>query len=160
VARLLGHPPARFEYAVHGNFDAETVRRRSGQKNWENAVATISGLNVEQIKSSQARGGCYRTTEEWLTKLRDLSVKLGHAPTTKEANAAGINSHQLYLRVGGKWAEVLTAAKIDLRKRPKRATLLATRTEVLIEDVLRVSRRLGRPAIAREYALQGQYSST
>jgi hypothetical protein len=116
VAQPLGHPPARFEYAAHGNFDAETVRRRSGQRNWENAVAAVSGLNVEQIKSGQARGGYYRTTEEWLRKLRELSVQLGHAPTTKEANAAGINGHQLSLRVGGKWIEVLIAAKIDRRK--------------------------------------------
>src|ERR1051325_1844907 len=84
VAQLLGRPPARFEYAEHGNFDAETIRRRSGQKTWENALAAISGLPVEQIKSSQARGGCYRTTEEWLCRLQDLSVRLRHAPTTEE----------------------------------------------------------------------------
>src|SRR5262249_30471095 len=135
VTHELGHPPTKFEYEAHGNFDAEVVRRRSGERKWEHAAAAIGGLSVEQIKSSQARGGCYRTTEEWLRKLHGLFVQLGHAPTTKEANAAGINSHQLCLRVGGKWAEALAAARVDLRKRPKQATLLATRNEVLIEDV-------------------------
>lgn len=55
--------------------------------------------------------------------------------------------------------DVLTASKVDLRKRGRRAQLLSIPTDALIEDVVRVSRRLGRPAKAREYESQGDYSA-
>src|SRR6266480_8048213 len=107
VARELDHPPTRGDYQKHGRFDAETIRRRSGKRKWEDAVAALTGLAREEIRRQQSRGGCYRTTEEWLAKLQSLSQELGHAPTTRESNEAGINAHQLCLRIGGKWIEVL-----------------------------------------------------
>lgn len=159
VAYQLGHPPTRYEYTERGKFDPETMRRRSGERKWEDAVAAIAGFQVEEIKSSQAKGGCYRSTSEWLKKVHALFVELGHAPTTAEANAAGINAHQLCLRVRGRWVDVLAAAKVDLTKRRRHAQLLSTPTESLIADVVRVSHRLGRPAKAKEYESAGHYSS-
>src|SRR5436305_9637259 len=75
VARELDHPPTRGNYQEHGRFDAETVRRRSREQNWGNAVAALTGLDREEIKRQQARGGCYRTTEEWLSRLGSLSLE-------------------------------------------------------------------------------------
>jgi Homing endonuclease associated repeat len=158
VARELDHPPTRTEYQTHGQFDPETMRRRSGKREWADAVATLTGLDRERIKQQQARGGCYRTTEEWLSRLLALSRDLGHAPTTRESNEAGINAHQLCLRVGGKWVDVLKAAKIDLRTRPQHAILLSTSTETLLADVIDVAQRLGRPPKVREYTKTGHCS--
>ena len=136
VARELDHPPARKDYQTHGQFDAETIRRRSGKVRWEDAVAALTGLDREQIKQQQARGGCYRTTQD----------------------EAGINTHQLCLRVGGKWIDVLKAADIDLQNRNQRAILLTTPTERLVEDIVAIARRLGKVPKAREYEAYGQYS--
>ena len=143
---------------MYGQFDAETLRRRSGKARWEDAVAVLTGFDREQIKHQQASGGCYRTTQEWLSKLHALSRELGHAPTTRDANEAGINAHQLCLRVGGKWIDVLQAADIDLQNRNKRAILLTTPTERLVEDLVAIARRLGKVPKAREYEAYGQYS--
>src|SRR2546430_6239028 len=41
VARELDRPPTRGDYQKHGRFDAETIRRRSGKRNWEDAVAAL-----------------------------------------------------------------------------------------------------------------------
>src|SRR5436305_4174440 len=73
VARQLEHPPTRADYQKHGKFDPETMRRRSGKRKWEDAVAALSGLAREETKRQQAKGGCYRTTQEWLSKLHALS---------------------------------------------------------------------------------------
>ena len=158
VAREVGHVPTRADYQTHGQFDAETIRRRSGKVRWEDAVSTLAGFDREEIKHQQASGGCYRTTQEWLSKLHALSRELGHAPTTRDANEAGINAHQLCLRVGGKWIDVLQAADIDLQNRNKRAILLTTPTERLVEDLVAIARRLGKVPKAREYEAYGQYS--
>ncbi len=160
VAREVGHPPTRFEFQTRGRFNAETVKRRSGEKRWEDAVAWLTGIDREEVKRHQRRGGGYRTTGELLAKLRALARELGHAPTTGECNAAGINAHNLRLRVGGRWVDVLEAAGIDLKSRSPLSRLRSTATETLIEDVVRVSRRLGRPAKLREYEAQGRYSWT
>ena len=154
VAWEVGHPPTRREYELHGKFCAETVRRRSRKKEWADAVAEFTNFDREVIKHRQLG---YRTTEEWLGKLRALSEELGHAPTTAESNEAGINSHNLCLRVGGGWVEVLQAAGIDLKSRTKYALRYARDIDVLINDVVRVYRRLGRPAKGREYAAHGRY---
>ena len=160
VMKEVNHPPTRAEYEARGNFGAETVRRRSGHKLWEDAIASLINVCREEVKSQQRKGGCYRTTEEWLARLHELSQKLGHAPTTREANEGGINAHQLCMRVGCNWVEVLKAAGIDIRRRTRHATLLSTKTEVLMEDVLRISRKLGRPASRLEYKKLGCYSDT
>ncbi len=160
VMREIDHPPTRSEYQARGSFGAETVRRRSGQKRWEDAVASLIGVSREEVKRYQRKGGCYRTTDEWLAKLRQLSQKLGHAPTTRESNEAGINAHQLRLRVGGSWTDVLKVAGIDLQCRTRHARLLSTSTDELIEDVVRVSREIGRVAKMREYERSGRYSCT
>jgi hypothetical protein len=160
VANEIGHAPIKAEYQARGRFDPETVRRRSGERRWEEAVAKIAGVSPEDIKRYQQRGGRYRTTEEWLERLRKLSLKLGHAPTTNESNKAGINAHQLCLRVGGKWVDVLRAAGIDIRSRSKYANLRSTPTETMIEDVLSLSRRLGRLPTILEYEKYGHYSCT
>jgi hypothetical protein len=160
VASEIGHPPTRRDYDHRGEFGPETIRRRTGEKKWEHAVASLTGFDHEDIKSRQRKGGCYRTTKEWLAKLRELSQKLGHAPTTREANQAGINAHELGNRVGGKWVEVLKAAGIDLNSRSRYAALRSTTTLELLEDVVRVSRRLGRPAKVCEYSARGHYSYT
>src|SRR2546429_184849 len=100
VARLLSHSPSSVEYKRHGRFDSETMRRRSNKKHWEDAVAWLTGFDREEIKYAQARGGRYCTTQQWLSKLRSLSLVIGHArhaPTTGEANKAGINAHELCL---------------------------------------------------------------
>lgn len=159
VANQLGHPPTKGEYAQYGRFDPQVMQRRSGLCKWEEAAAVIGGFQIEEIKLSQARGGIYHTTTQWLKKVRELSLDLGHAPTTAEANAVGINAHQLCMRVGGKWTDVLMAANVDLKRRKPHAQLLATSTEAIIDDVVRVSRRLGRPAKAKEYERSGHYSS-
>src|SRR5207249_9951172 len=158
VARELDHPPRRKDYEVYGQFDAETLRRRSGKARWEDAVAVLTGFDREQIKHQQASGGCYRTTQEWLSRLQALFRELGHAPTTRESNQAGINAHQLCRRVGGKWIDVLQAADIDLQNRNKRAILLTTSTERLVGDLVAIARRLGKVPKAREYEAYGQYS--
>ncbi len=158
VARELGHPPTRTEYQSHGRFDSETMRRRSNKKHWEDAVAWLTGFDREEIKYAQARGGRYCTTQQWLSKLRSLSLVIGHAPTTGEANKAGINAHELCLRVGGKWIDVLQAAHIDIGNRSKRAVLLSTPIETLIEDVVAVAKRLGRAPKVSEYAACGHHS--
>lgn len=160
VAHELDHAPTRAEYQARGKFDSETIRRRSGEKRWEDALVLLAGFNREEIKFHQARGGVYRTTDEWLSKLKRLSIELGHAPTTAESNAAGINAHQLCLRLQGNWTDVLKAAEANLRKRSGHAKILSTTTETLIEDVIAVTRRLGRPPKAREYALYGHYPYT
>ena len=158
VARKLDHPPTRSEYQAHGKFDSETVRRRSGKRNWEDAVASLTDFNPEQIKQQQQKGGCYYSTQEWLNRLWKLSEELGHAPTTREANEGGINAYQLCQRVGGKWVDVLKAARIDLRRRSRQAILMSTPNAELIADVVRVSRRLGRAPTMREYSSSGRYS--
>jgi hypothetical protein len=160
VAGELDHVPTRAQYQEWGKFDAETVRRRSGKKNWEDAVASLAGFDREEVKRQQQKGGCYRTTREWLDKLLKLSIELGHAPTTCEANEAGINAHQLCKRVGGNWVDVLEAARIDVRTRSLQAVLLSTPTVTLMEDVIRIARRLGRPPKVREYAEHGHYPYT
>lgn len=123
-----------------------------------NALAALTGINPEEVKHRQQRGGCYRTTRDWLTRLRELSQELGHAPTTRESNEGGINAHQLCLRVGGKWVDVLKAAGIDIRSRNKYAILRSTSTEMMIEDVVYISRRLGHIPTLREYKVHGRYS--
>lgn len=160
VARKVEHPPTRSEYQAHGRFGAETVRRRSGEKHWEDAVASLTGIDREEVKRHQRKGGRYRTTEEWLSRLRELSLRLGHAPTTRESNEAGINAHELCFRVKGKWVDVLEAAGIVIRSRSHRASLLSTTLDTLIEDVLLVSRRLGHPSKIREYKEHGHYPYT
>ena len=160
VARVIGHPPIRSDYEASRSFGAEIVRRRSGKKYWEDAVASLTDLSREEIKRHQCKGGCYRTTSEWLSRLLELSQKLGHAPTTRESNEGGINAHQLCLRVGGNWRDVLKAAEIDLHSRSKHAILLSTTTEALIDDVVAVSWSLGRPPKVREYAARGRYPHT
>ncbi|HJQ22262.1 MAG TPA: hypothetical protein VKA60_00010 [Blastocatellia bacterium] len=160
VAAELDHPPTRREYQKHGQFDPQIIKRRAGKKAWEEAVAWLAGFSREAVKQQQQKGGCYRTTREWLARLRQLSEELGHAPTTREANQGGINAHQLCRRVGGKWVDVLKAAKIDLRTRSRQARARSTPTEVLIADVVKVSRRLGRPPTLQEYVAHGHYSAT
>jgi HNH endonuclease len=145
VARELDHAPTRAEYQMRGRFDSETVRRRSGKQKWEDALVLLAGLDREEIKFHQAKGGCYRTTNEWLAKLNRLSIELGHAPTTAEANAGGINAYQLCRRLQGNWTEVLKTAGVNLRKRSCHARILSTDTQTLIEDVIAVSRRLAAP---------------
>lgn len=135
VARELGGPPTRSEYQARGRFDAETVRRRSGMRRWEGAVAWLTGVDPEEVKRRQRRGGLYRTTEEWLSRLRDLSRRLGHAPTTAEANAAGINPHELRRRVRGGWREVIVAAEIRGPAKTEVAATRPARTEEMSEDV-------------------------
>src|SRR2546429_5673684 len=78
VARELAHPPTRRDYQQHGRFDAETMRRRSGQRKWEDAVASLHGLDRDEIRRQQARGGCYRTTEEWIDTLQSFSHDTWH----------------------------------------------------------------------------------
>jgi Homing endonuclease associated repeat len=158
VAAELDHPPTRSEYQKHGKFDSQIIKRRSGKKTWEDAVAALAGFSREAVKQQQQKGGCYRTTQEWLSRLRQLSEKLGHAPTTREANKGGINAYQLCQRVGGEWEDVLKAAKIDLRTRSQQAKALSTPTKVIVEDVFIVSRRLGRPPLLQEYVAHGHYS--
>lgn len=160
VARELNHAPTRAQYQAWGNFDAETVRRRSGEKKWEDALALLAGFDREEIKSRQAKGGCYRTTAEWLNRLKQLSIDLGHAPTTAESNTAGISAHQLCVRLGQNWTEVLKAAGITQKTRTYQAQILSTTTATLIDDVVLVSRRLGRPPKIREYAKYGHYPYT
>lgn len=160
VMRGLDHPPTRSEYQENGRFDAETVRRRSGQRKWEDALAVLVGVDREEIKLHQRKSGGYRTTREWLSRLRMLSQRLGHAPTTREANEAGINAHQLSLRVGGKWVDVLKEAGIGLSSRNRYASIRSTTTGEMIEDAAIVARRLGRPPTMREYEINGRYSST
>src|SRR5256885_2092929 len=41
VMREIGHPPTRAKYEARGSFGAETIRRRSGQKHLEDAVASL-----------------------------------------------------------------------------------------------------------------------
>jgi hypothetical protein len=116
VTRELGHPPTRSEYGARGRFDSETVRRRSGKRRWEEALSWLTGVDPEEVKRHQRRGGCYRTTDEWLSRLNDLSRRLGRAPTTAEANGAGINAHELRRRVRGGWGDVLAAAGVSACK--------------------------------------------
>jgi hypothetical protein len=158
VAREVGHPPTRTEYRARGRFDSETVRRRSGAKRWEDAVALLTGADPEEVKRHQRRGGCYRTTQEWLARLRQLSRSLGQAPTTAEANSAGINAQELRRRVRGGWAGVLDAAGISLRTRSPRALALSATADSMIADVAAVARRLGRVPTLREYEEVGRYS--
>lgn len=40
-----------------------------------------------------------------------IFIELGHAPTTREANDAGINAHQMCVRVVGNWVDVLASAQ-------------------------------------------------
>jgi len=156
----FGHPPTRSDYQRYGEYGPETVRRRSKKKYWADAVAANSDLDPEEIKYRQQKGGCYRTTEEWLLKLRKLADRIGHAPTTREANNADINPNQLCLRVKENWTQVLIAASVDIRSRSKQAMLLSTSTERLIDDVFAVSVRLGHPAKVWEYAKTGHYPYT
>src|SRR2546423_4082012 len=86
VARELDHPPARGDYQTYGRFDAETMRRRSGKRKWEDAVAALTGLDREEIRRQQSKGGCYRTTNEWLAKLQLLFQGLGHGPAKRGAD--------------------------------------------------------------------------
>ena|SRR5947209_7998203 len=159
VTRLLGHPPSRTAYGNYGMFDTETVRRRSGKRKWEDAVAFLAGLDREEIKRYQRRGGKqYRTTAELLARLRAFYEKSGRAPTTAEVGRLGINAQDLRTRVGGNWEDVLKAARIDIRRRTKHATIRSLTTEALIDDVVAVSLRLGHPAKMREYKALGHYS--
>lgn len=160
VGHELDHAPTRAEYQARGKFDSETVRRRSGKKYWEDALVLLAGLDREEIKFQQAKGGCYRTTAEWLSKLKRLSLELGHAPTRAESNAGGINAHLLCLRLGGNWNDVLQFAGIDLRKRSRQAKILSTPTQSLVDDVVAVTSRLGFPPTVREYAKYGHYPYT
>jgi len=160
VARKLRYPPTRSDYQKYGEYGPETVRRRSRKKHWADAVAALSNLDPEEIKYRQQKGGCYRTTDEWLLKLHKLADRIGHAPTTREANNDGINPHQLRHRVGGNWTDVLIAAGIDIRNRSKHAILLSNTTERLIDDVIALSVRLGHPAKVWEYAKAGHYPYT
>ncbi len=158
VARLLGHPPTRSEYIKHGNFDSQTVRRRSGERRWEDAVASLTGLNREEVKRHQYRGGRrYRTTDEYFAKLREISQELGHAPTTVEAARFGVYAHDLRSRVGGKWEDILKAAGVDLSQRSKLIIIRATPTETLIQDVLALTYRTRRLPTLREYKANGHY---
>jgi len=70
--------------------------------------------------------------------LKQLSNDLGHAPTTAEANAGGINAHQLCLRLRGNWTDALKAAGVNLRKQSRQSRILSTTTETLIADVIAV----------------------
>lgn len=160
VMREVHRPPKRAEYEARGSFGAETIKRRCGKKTWADAVASLADVHVEEVKFSQQRGGCYRTTDEWFLRVRELSKILGHAPTMTEANEGGINGHQLCRRINGRWVDVLEAAKIDLRTRTKHARVLGTSTEILIQDVVAVSRRLGRPAKVHEYESHGKFHYT
>lgn len=159
VTRLLGHPPSRTEYIKNGKFDSETMRRRSGERRWEDAVASLTGLNREEVKRHQHRGGRrYRTTDEWLAKLREISQQLGHAPTTAEAARFGVYAHEIRSRVGGKWEDVLKAAGVDINKRSKIIIIRSTPTDALIQDVLAMTYRTGRIPTLREYEACGRYS--
>jgi hypothetical protein len=160
VARELGRAPTRAEYERLGCFGAEVVRRRSGRRRWEDAVAEIASLDPEEVRAAQANGGRrYRATQEWLGKVKTLAAELGCAPTRGDANARGINAQNLCTRVGGGWCEVLRRAGIDPGK-GRRAALRETPTEVMIEDVRAVARRLGRVPTMREYAPLGRFNPT
>lgn len=159
VAKEIGHPPTCSDYLEHGRFSYGVLRRRSGQKKWDDIVASLAGFVPEEIKRHRGRGGMrYRTTEERLAQLRDISRELGHAPTTQEANRFGLNAHDLRGRIGGSWEEVLKAAGIKLSSRTRHSILRSTQTVQLLEDVLRVARRLGHVPTMREYQLHGRYS--
>lgn len=160
VANEVKHPPTRSEYQTHGRFGAETIKRRTGEKKWEDAVASLTGYDREEVKLYQRKGGCYRTTKEWLTRLRELAQTLGHAPTTRESNQGGINAHQLCVRIGGKWVDVLKGAGIDLNSRSQYAALRSTPTEALVDDIVMVSKRQGRPVKMREYMARGRFPYT
>lgn len=159
VAHELGRAPTRAEYERLGRFRAEVVRRRSRRKRWEEAVAFIAGLDPEEVRLAQANGGRrYRTTQEWLGKVKTLAAELGRAPTRGDANAGGINAQNLCLRVGGGWCEVLRQAGVDPGQ--GQAALRDTPTEAMLEDVCRVAGRIGRVPTMREYGALGRYNPT
>lgn len=158
VTIRLNHPPSRRDYDNHGIFGSEIIKRRSGLKRWEDAAALIGGFDREEIKTNQNRG--YQSNAQWLHRVRQLSIELGHAPTTNEANLAGINAHTICKRIKGNWVKVLESAGVDVRKRGRTARIRSTPTSLLIEDVVNVSRTLGRPAKAWEYREQGHYPYT
>jgi hypothetical protein len=160
VAGELGRAPTRGEYERLGRFGAEVVRRRSGKRRWEEAVWAVAGFDPEEVKLAQAaagKGRGYRTTAEWLGKVRALALELGRAPTRGEANAAGVNAHSLCRRVGGGWAEALRRAGVDPARGRPLAALRETPTAEMIEDVRRVAGRLGRAPTMREYAALGRF---
>lgn len=132
--------------------------RRSGKPRWADAVAHLAGFDYEEVKRHQRKGGkIYRTTQEQLTMLREISEKLGRAPTSNEANCHGMNAQRLRERIGGSWEDVLKAAGIDLNKRSKHAVVRSIRTETLIADVLAVSSKLGRIPTLGQYREEGRY---
>lgn len=158
VAVRLNHAPARRDYERHGIFGSEIIKRRTGMKRWEDAASILGGFDPEDVKAYQNRG--FRTTADWLDRVKQLSIQLGHAPTTGEANLAGINAYTICKRIRGDWVQVLESAGVDVRKRGRMARIRSTPTKVLIEDVVSVSRTLGRPAKEWEYRERGHYPST
>src|ERR1700752_20302 len=84
---------------------SEIVKRRSRFKRWEDATAFIAGFDPEEVKRCQMSH--YRTTTDWLRRVKDLSLRLGHAATSAEANKAGISCHELCKRIRGNWLQVL-----------------------------------------------------
>ena len=159
VLNELAAPPTKKEYDERGKFDSQVIMRRTGKNIWIDALISLTGLNPPELTEYRARRGCYRSTSEWLSKLNALAKELGHAPTTAEANASGINARSLCKRVGGNWSRVLEAAGIDLRQRKRYAILRETATETMVSDLVALSHRFGRPAKFREYASLGHYSA-
>jgi hypothetical protein len=155
----LGHPPSYTDYKHLGAFNVETVKRRQFGKTWPEVVVAFIEADLEEVKRHQRLTWQYQTTAQWLGRVDELARILGHAPTTYEANQHGINVKTIRNRIGGSWHDVLRAAGVDLNRRSKRRILMSTSTQSLIEDVIIVAQKLGRPPSLREYLCRSKFKS-
>ena len=114
VAALVGHPPSYSDYEELGRFNVETVKRRAGQRGWPEAVASLTGAEVEEVRRHQRLRLRYQTRAQWLGRLRRLAGELGRAPTTREAIARGISAARVRERTGVGWAEALREAGVEV----------------------------------------------
>ena len=114
VAALVGHPPSYSDYKELGRSNVETVKRRAGHRGWPEAVAELTGAEVEEVRRHQRLRLRYPTREQRLGRLQRLAGELGRAPTTREAIARGISAARVRERTGVGWAESLREAGVAM----------------------------------------------
>lgn len=149
VKEKLKKIPTFSEYRANGKFRPKIVFKVTNLSKWIDIVNKV--FNVDVTKIENFAHNQRRKTEFYYEKLRKLALKLGHTPTTKEANDAGISVSILKNRLKTDWPGIIKRAGLDKKFFPDSTKIKFMSNEEILDDVRRVAKILGRLPSEKEY---------
>lgn len=141
VARKVGKRPTVDDYIEHGNYSHSTLSRRFGSYN--DAICE-AGFQPQPAKHS---------IDDLILDIQRLASDTGEPPSFSDYIEEGEYSNYTLRLHFGTFNHAISAAGFQPRERKK-----ATPVEDIVDDIQRVTDRLGRPPVCEEYSHLGDYS--